>query len=519
MTYLTVSILAKDEDSFELQAKAAKEKGAEAIEIRTDSLECPCPEVTAKLIEIARTTGLPVIVSCRDKAEGGVAELDMSLRLSILREAISVGVDFVDVEYKNFKHPDVQSVLCAMLEQHPGTELIISRHNFKGPFEDLNLVYESILTTYPEAIPKIVYTARHINDCFAAFDLLNEADCPAIVFAMGQAGQLSRILAKKFGAFLTFASLDDDSASAPGQITVEQMKKVYRWNHLNAETEVFGLIGNPVVHSIGPTLFNTCFDANDVNAVYLPFLVEGEKLEFDTFLKNVSSRSKIGFGGFSVTIPHKTHALDYANKHGEYVDNLAETIGAVNTLKVGFNGILSAYNTDYAGAMDALASAMGIDKHDLHAMKVAVIGAGGAALAVVAGLVDIGARVTVYNRTAKKADSLAQEFRCRAAGIDELLQMDAAVVVNCTSLGMHPNVESCPVPDGVLKEGMTVFDTVYNPLETKLLKNAKAAGAKVVDGAEMFIRQAIAQYKIFIGNEPNEDQVRQIVYRRLSPEK
>ena len=515
MTYLTVSILAKDEGSFELQVKAAKEQGAEAVEIRTDSLECPCPEVTAKLIDIVKKAELPVIVTCRDKAEGGVAELDLSLRLSILREAINAGADFIDVEYKNFKHPDVQSVLCAMLEQCPATQLIISRHNFKGPFEDLNLIYESILATYPEAIPKIVYKARHINDCFAAFDLLSEADCPAIVFAMGRAGQISRILAKKFGAFLTFASLDETSTSAPGQISLKQMKTIYRWDHLNAETEVFGLIGNPVGHSLSPALYNACFDANEINAVYLPFLVEGEKQEFNTFMKNMPSRSQMGFGGFSVTIPHKTHALDYANQHGDYVDNLAEVIGAVNTLKVGFNGILSAYNTDYSGAMDALASAMGGKKHDLHAVKVAVIGAGGASRAVVAGLVDVGARVTVYNRTAKKADSLAQEFRCRAAGVDELPQIDAQVLVNCTSLGMHPDVDICPVPDGVLKEGMTVFDTVYNPLETKLLKNAKAAGAKVVNGAEMFIRQAMAQYKIFIGDEPNEDQMRKVVYQRL----
>ena len=515
MTYLTVPILAKDEDSFESQVKAAKEQGAEAVEIRTDSLECPCPEVTAKLVDIVKKAELPVIVTCRDKAEGGVAELDMSLRLSILRQAITAGADFVDVEYKNFKHPDVQSVLVAMLEQYQSTQLIISRHNFKGPFEDLNLIYESILAVYPEAIPKIVYKARHINDCFAAFDLLSEADCPAIVFAMGQAGQISRVLAKKFGAFLTFASLSDDSVSAPGQITVEEMKTIYRWDHLNAKTEIFGLIGNPVGHSLSPALYNACFDANQINAVYLPFLVEGDKLEFDAFMKNLPTRSKMGFGGFSVTIPHKTQALDYANQHGDYVDNLAETIGAVNTLKVGFNGILSAYNTDYSGAMDALASVMGIKKHDLHAVKVAVIGAGGAARAVVAGLVDVGARITIYNRTAQKAESLAQEFRCRAAGIDELPQMDAAVVVNCTSLGMHPDVDICPVPDGVLKESMTVFDTVYNPLETKLLKNANAAGAKVVNGAEMFIRQAMAQYKIFIGEDADEDQMRKVVYQRL----
>lgn len=515
MTYLTVSLLAKDESSFEAQLLAAKKKGAEAIEIRADALTVPDAETAVKLVHLTKKQHLPVIMTCRDKAEGGFAQLDQSLRLSILRQAIAAGADFVDIEAENFKHPDVQSVLLAMLQQYPDTQLIISRHNFSGPFADLKLIYESILVMYPEAIPKIVYKARHINDCFAAFDLLSEADCPAIVFAMGQAGMISRILAKKFGAFLTFASLDDDSASAPGQIPIDQMKTTYRWDALNAQTEIFGLVGNPVAHSVGPTLYNATFDANAINALYLPFLVEGDKLEFNLFMESVIERSAMGFGGFSVTLPHKTHALDYANSRGDFVDGLAETIGAVNTLKIGFNGILSAYNTDYAGAMDALTAAMDADKHELHAQKVAVIGAGGAARAVVAGLVDVGARVTIYNRTAKKAKSLAQEFRCKAAGIDRVPEMDASVVVNCTSLGMQPNVNTSPLPDGVLKPGMTVFDTVYNPVETKLLTQAKAAGATPVSGAEMYIRQAMAQYRIFIGDEPNEELMRKLVYERL----
>ena len=409
------------------------------------------------------------------------------------------------------------SLCCArVLEQHPATQLILSRHNFKKPFEDINIIYESILAIYPEAIPKIVYKALHINDCFAAFDLLKEADCPTIAFAMGPAGQISRILAKKFGAFLTFACLDDGSQTAPGQISVAEMKQTYRWDALNADTEIFGLIGNPVSHSAGPTLYNTCFEHNKINAVYLPFLVEGEKAEFDLFLKQVADRSKMGFGGFSVTLPHKTHALDYANQHGDYVDNLAQTIGAVNTLKVGFNGILSAYNTDYAGAMDALVAAMEIDRHDLHNAKVAVVGAGGVARAVVAGLADVGARVTIYNRTASKAKSLAKEFNAKAARIDEIADIDASVVINCTSLGMHPNVDVSPVPESVLNGDMTVFDTVYNPIETRLLKQAKAAGARVVNGAEMFIRQAMAQYRIYIGDEPDEDLMRKIVHQKLA---
>jgi len=515
MTYLAVSIFVKNEDEFPKQLDCAKGKGAEAVEIRADALAQPNVESILKMAKAVQKAKLAVIVTCRDKTEGGFNEVDPSLRLSILRESIQAGAEFVDIEYANFKHPDTHSVLKAALEQSE-TKLILSCHNFDRPFEDLDILYESILATYPDAIPKIVYKARHINDCFAAFDLLRNADRPLICFCMGAAGQISRILAKKFGAFLTFASLDDDSATAPGQVPVEQMKKLFRWDGQDADTEIFGLIGNPVGHSLGPALYNACFDAEKINAVYLPFLVEGNREEFDAFLDHVSERPKFGFGGFSVTLPHKTHALDYANQHGDYVDNLAEAIGAVNTLKIGFNGLLSAYNTDYSGAMDALVAAMGGGRHDLHKTKVAVVGAGGVARAVVAGLADVGARVRIYNRTVSKAESLAKEFGCKFASVDELAQTKATILVNCTSLGMHPNVETSPVPNGVLHKDMIVFDTVYNPLETKLLKDAKAAGATTVNGAEMFIRQAMAQYKIYVGSDPNEEQMREVVYQRLN---
>ena len=512
--YLVISIFASGQEDFVKQLGPAKSEGAEAVEIRADALDEPSEDLVLSLAAAVKKAKLPVIVTCRDKAEGGFAEVDPSLRLSILRESALAGADFIDIEYANFKHPDAHSVLKAALEQSE-TKLILSCHNFDRPFEDLELLYESILSTYPDAIPKIVYKARHINDCFAAFDLLRNADRPLICFCMGAAGQISRILAKKFGAFLTFASLDDDSATAPGQIPVEQMKKLFRWDHQDADTEIFGLIGNPVGHSLGPALYNACFDAEKINAVYLPFLVEGDREEFNAFLDHVSERPKFGFGGFSVTLPHKTHALDYANQHGDYVDNLAEAIGAVNTLKIGFNGLLSAYNTDYSGAMDALVAATGGGRHDLHKTKVAVVGAGGVARAVVAGLADVGARVTIYNRTVSKAQSLAKEFGSKFASIDELAQTKATILVNCTSLGMHPNVETSPVPDGVLHKDMIVFDTVYNPLETKLLTDAKAAGATTVNGAEMFIRQAMAQYKIYIGDQPDEDRMRKVVYQRL----
>jgi 3-dehydroquinate dehydratase/shikimate dehydrogenase len=516
MTYLTISITDNDAEQMSERFRAAKTAGAEAIEVRLDGLNGLTPALAGEMITQARKTKLPVIATCREKDEGGARSFSIAEKTAILAECVKAGAEFIDCELKVFAKKEVREPLKQILKGAPECRLILSAHQMKGRFEDINLKYETMLSLWPMAICKLVYQARHINDCFEALDLLQRAGKDMIVFCMGQAGLMTRVLSKKLGAFLTFASLDADSATAPGQIPAVQMKQVYRWDKLNKDTEVFGLIGNPVGHSLSPALFNAAFEKDGINAVYLPFLVEGDQEQFAAFVDEMVARPWLGVGGFSVTIPHKTHALDYVNRKGEFVDTLAASIGAANTLKVGFNGIVCGYNTDYAGAMDALSAAMGVDAHGLHAIDVAVVGAGGVARAVVAGLVDVGAYVTVYNRTVKKAMSLADEFRCKAAGLDKLAGAAPSVVINCTSLGMHPDVESCAISPDMLRPEMTVFDTVYNPIRTRLLQMAEAAGAKTVTGAEMFIRQAIAQYRVFVGAEPDEKTIRKVVMDALT---
>jgi 3-dehydroquinate dehydratase / shikimate dehydrogenase len=516
MTRLAVSISAKDQDGFLRRLKCAQLQGAEAVELRVDALDQPDAETVTGLIHAVKKARLPVIVTCRDVSEGGVKPIDFSHKLGLYKKAIELGADYIDIEFSTFKHPDVHSVIKAALEDS-ATKLILSAHNFDGPFEDVFVLHESILNLFPQAIPKIVCQARHITDCFAIFELLQDADNPLIAFCMGEAGKISRVLAKKLGAEFSYAAIDSESATAPGQLTVEQMKTLYRWDKIDSETEIFGLIGNPVGHSLSPLLFNACFDQDDVNAVYLPFLVEGEQLEFSLLMDLLRKNSKLNFGGFSVTIPHKTNALIYAKRQGEYIEPLAVAIGSVNTLKIGFNGLISAYNTDYAGAIDALTHVIGEDRHRLHKTSIAVVGAGGVARAVVAGLMDAGARVTIYNRTLHRAQALAREFKCKAAELDQIAQSDAEILINCTSIGMYPQTQACPVAEGVIRPEMTVFDTVYNPLETVLLQRARTAGARTVSGAEMFVRQAMAQYKIFIGPQPDEELMRRVVLEKLSP--
>jgi 3-dehydroquinate dehydratase/shikimate dehydrogenase len=391
----------------------------------------------------------------------------------------------------------------------------LSVHNFETKFPNIIKLHRHIQTLYPAAIPKLVYTANHISDCFEAFDLLHRTGGERIVFCMGEAGLISRIIAKKLNSFVTFASINDESATAPGQMTVEQFKTIYRWDSINADTKLYGVIGSPVAHSVGPAAHNACFADAGENKLYLPLLVEGGKEEFDCFLRHVLTRSWLGFRGLSITIPHKENALNFVKENQGFVEPLAEKIGAVNTIIVGPDGKLLACNTDYTAALDAIASTLG-SKANLKNLPVAVIGAGGVAKAIVAGLSDAGAKITIYNRTVERGEKLAAEFNCDFAPLDDLPNIKAKLLINCTSIGMYPDTDQSPVPKEYVKKGMAVFDTVYNPTETLLLKEAKQAGAKTIEGLSMFINQAAAQFKLFTGKNADPKIMRKTISNCLS---
>ncbi|MHC4325789.1 MAG: type I 3-dehydroquinate dehydratase, partial [Planctomycetota bacterium] len=270
MTYLAVPISTGDIAAAGRQIESATAAGAEMLELRTDYLNELNIDALKSLLARAKATKLPVIVTCRDKAQGGVGSWLPKQRTGILVEAVNAGADFVDCEYDNFLAGDTQAKLKDALSQHTQARLILSAHKFTGPFEDLQSLYEEMLAACPEAVPKLVYTAGHINDCFEAFDLLHKKTGELIVLCMGEAGLISRILAKKFGGFLTFASVDNKSATAPGQITIEQLKNLYCWDTIDADTELFGVIGSPVAHSLSPAIFNACFSDQGIKGLYLP---------------------------------------------------------------------------------------------------------------------------------------------------------------------------------------------------------------------------------------------------------
>ncbi len=574
MTYLAVPISAPSTDQAGRQIADAVSAGAEMLELRTDYLDRPDKDSVAALIAAAKGSipaSMPVIVTCRDPGEGGVGNRPEALRIEVLLAAIEAGADYIDVEYANFLQPQIGQKIRSALAGRPRSRLILSGHDFRGKLADIRQLCRDMQQAFPDAIVKLVYTANHINDCFDAFDLLHETKGDVIALCMGQPGLISRVLARKLGSFVTFASLDEQAATAPGQLTVGTLKRLYHYDRIDASTELFGVIADPVGHSLSPAIHNACFADQGMNRLYLPLLVQGGEAEFDQFLDNVLARPWLDFRGFSVTIPHKHSALKYVHARGGFVEPLADKIGAANTLIVGPSwrgrpalasrghpGLaqsghnasigpevqgqdalatreqgqdalatrvqgqdalatgaephqLAAYNTDYAGALDAITAGMGIGRQDLRDVPVAVVGAGGVSRAIVAGLTDAGASVMIYNRTVERAEELAAEFGCESAGLDKLSTMSAKLLVNCTSIGMHPNVEATPVPAEYLKPDMAVFDTVYNPAETLLLKQAKRKGAKTIDGIAMFVNQAAAQFRLFTGQSANTRLLRDVV--------
>lgn len=512
MTYLAVPIAAKSLAEAQEQIKAAAAAGAEMLELRTDYLVHLSVDLAWQVIEAVRELAgnLPIIVTCRDYHQGGALRHSNQLRTNVLTAAIRAGADYVDLEYGNFQSEAIRGKISLAMTEGANIRLILSAHNFQTKFKNIRRLHNEIRYFQAGVIPKLVYSAHHINDCFEILDLLQDAGQGLIAFCMDEAGFMTRVIAKKLGAFCSFASIDEKTATAPGQPTVRQLKDIYRWDSIKKDTELYGVIGAPLGHSLSPAIHNACFTEQGLNKVYMPLLVAGGQAEFNTFMDNILSRPWLDFRGFSVTIPHKENAIVYVKSKQGIVDLLAERIGAVNTI-VNDGLKLSAYNTDCPAALDTITSSLGIDRAGLKKMPVAVIGAGGVARAIVAGLVDAKARVIIYNRTVERAKRIAREFKCDYAGLDDLRKLRANLVINCTSIGMHPHIDHSPIDAKFLKKDMVVFDTVYNPAETLLLKQAKQIGCKTISGLDMFIRQAALQFKLFTGSDANCELMRKIL--------
>jgi 3-dehydroquinate dehydratase/shikimate dehydrogenase len=320
---------------------------------------------------------------------------------------------------------------------------------------------------------------------------------------MGEYGHISRILTRKFGGLLTFASLRKGKESAPGQLTVDELSNIYHFKKTNKETKLYGVVGNPVSHSMSPVIHNSSFIEKGLNSVYVPMKV----LDIETFIKDFR---KMDFRGFSVTIPHKESILPFLDD----IDPVAGKIRAINTV-VNQDGRLTGHNTDCMAAVKGLEGGMEGENGTLKGKKVAIIGAGGAARAIAFGLKEKGCDITIYNRTLERAKRLSNDVGCKFNRFEEISELNTDVLINSTSIGMFPNVEESPVPKAVLKANMVVFDAVYNPIETKLLKDAEERGCHTVNGLTMFINQAAEQFRLWTGIEPSVELMKKVAKNML----
>ncbi len=475
----------------------ASEAGADMVELRLDHL-ADLPD-DADLKSLLENRPVPAIVTYRPIRQGGRFDGDESDRLEILTAAARLGADYIDV------------VLDVPPDNRPKGRTILSHHDFTGSPADLEEIVAELEASDAD-VCKIVFTANGPEDALTALAILRNATKPTISLAMGEAGLASRILAGKFGAFGTFASLSEGSESAPGQLTIEQMKNLYRWDSAGPATEVYGVIGCPVAHSMSPAIHNSAFAETGIDAVYVPLLIESGAENFNRFMEAVAPWTDIR--GLSVTIPHKENAI--ARVGAEKTDELSRQIGAINTIAITPDGSFSGTNTDYAAAIDALCAAMGIGRDDLSGRKVAVIGAGGVARAIVAALAHHNAETTIYNRTFTRAEKLAEEFGAKACPLDKVAEISSEIIINCTSIGMHPNVNDTPISTGTLSRVKVVFDTIYNPIQTRLLREASDAGCLTVSGVDMFVNQAVAQFEFWTDKSAPRDLMREVVVRHLT---
>jgi 3-dehydroquinate dehydratase/shikimate dehydrogenase len=473
------------------------ENGIGLVELRLDYLQ---GEVQVK--RLLRDRPCPVIMTCRRKSDGGRWEHSEEARLTLLRTAIVEGADYVDLE------DDV----AAGVRRYGVTKRIISHHDFQKTPADLTLLHKRLASMDADVV-KIAAMANHPTDNLRMLQMVHASRLPTVGICMGDIGAPTRILGGRCGAPFTYATFNDDRVLAPGQIGWRQMREMYRYDSITAATRIYGVVADPVGHSLSPVVHNAALAAAGIDAVYVPFRVPAEQI--DEFL---SAASRWPLSGLSVTIPHKESVL----RHATAVDGLVQSIGAANTLSFTPAGIEAA-NTDATAAVESLAAALRGDEQPqngtLGVKTAVVLGGGGAARAVAFGLKQRGVEVTVTSRTADRAKKIAAEVGCKAVEWAARHRMPSDCVVNATPVGMHPNVDETPYDKEHLRPYMVVFDTVYNPENTLFIKEARSVGCRTVTGVEMFVRQAAIQFRIWHGVEPPQQVMRDALKRATASAK
>ncbi|MDO4569616.1 MAG: type I 3-dehydroquinate dehydratase [Planctomycetia bacterium] len=500
------------------------EKGIPLVEIRLDHL---ITRVNLRRLMENRPT--PIIATYRRKADGGLFEGSEQNRVTMLRGAIVEGVDYVDLE----------DGVAADVPRYGSTKRIVSYHNFQETPSDLDAIFERLAAQNADVV-KICTMANSQEDNFRILDLIRRKKdtLPIVAFCMGEIGIPSRVLCVGAGSPFTYSCVNAKSPVAPGQVVFSDMQKLYRVDKITPQTEVFGVVADPVGHSLSPLIHNSAFAHLDLDdKVYLPFRVSPEELS--SFLEQAPAA--LNLKGLSVTIPHKEAVLPKLDA----TDAGVRAVGACNTILWRTNDegktTLFGANTDYQAAMDSFAEVCSADipqhvdwaepndtedggakARPLEGRMALIMGAGGVGKAIACGLARRGATLVISDIDLPRAESLAKklsESGCVAESIpwEKRFYTDAHILVNCTPIGMSPQIAESPFDPSFMRASMIVFDAVYNPEQTRFLKDAASRGCAVVSGLSMFARQAALQFEMFSGHPAPLDLMRAVVKRATAP--
>jgi len=462
------------------------------LELRLDYLR-DARERTAFMSWLGRQRPRAMLIAtCRSRQGGGLFRGSRKAQLEILAQAVRAGCPWCDVEIEAARHASPAELRSALSP----ARVMVSHHDFRKTPKSLPAIARRLLRAGGR-IAKVATQCHSISDSVRICGLARgRRDTVAI--PMGEIGLAGRVLSLRAGSALAYAAVEQ--ATAPGQLSLDAMDHLYRAADITRRTRVYGVIGNPIGHSLSPLLHNTAFHARRLDAVLVPFLVP----DLSDFLRAIKP---FGVAGFAVTIPHKEAIL----RHLDDCDPLAARIGAVNTIVVRGGGGLYGYNTDYAGVLWSLERRM-----CLAGSRVLLYGAGGAARAAVFALAQAGVDVCVSARHPERARALARAVGAQVVTRAGLRREFFDAIVNCTPVGMHPRGGS-PLGSAELNCRI-VMDMIYRPRTTELLRRARRRGIEIISGLEMFLAQGFAQHEIWTGERAPEAAMRRAVTMALEQE-
>ena len=469
-----------DTEALLAHARAEYESGERFLEFRLDYLPDPQKGLAAIQKFLSRHGDCTILATCRRRQNQGRFIGSIEQQLRILEDAVEAGAHAIDIEVES-----AENCREKLAHLRAGAYLLLSYHNYGGTPPRMEAVLKR-MTRIPADGYKIVTTARKPSDATRVLELPRaHPRVPMVVLAMGEVGFATRVLSPSFGSIYTYAAPNAAQGTASGQVSAKHVRGLYRVGKFSKDAKIYGVVGDPVGHSISPVVHNRAFQARRLDCVYLPLLVNPGRLkDFFVFAQDLP------LAGFSVTIPHKQKIIRYL----DIVDPVARRIGAVNTVWKK-QGKWRGANTDAAGVTEPLAKRIRLAKS-----SVLVVGNGGAARGAAFALTDAGTKISITGRNLDRVRALAMQCGAEPLSREQAESRKFDAVVHATSLGMSPNADKCFFP-GKIPSNL-VFDMVYNPLETALLQRARSAGAEVIAGVEMFLEQAGRQFEIFTGEKP-----------------